>query len=63
MVQECAPNATPNGDGMPNLLEYLADTGPSGEIRNPKSETRRWRGPQQFLELAKGSGFMALDSF
>jgi len=29
MVQNSAPDAEPDGDGMPTLFEYLADTKPT----------------------------------
>ncbi|MBI4326863.1 MAG: hypothetical protein HY674_16615 [Chloroflexi bacterium] len=49
-ITNCAHDADPDGDGMPNLPEYLADTNPFGQIRNPKSEIvaqmrmARWHG-------------------
>jgi hypothetical protein len=61
MVQECASDADSDGDGMPNLLEYLADTGTCGEIRSSKSEVRSQRpeggvAARQFLQQSQSVG-------
>jgi len=31
-ITNCAPNADPDGDSLPSLLEYLADTNPTNAL-------------------------------
>lgn len=67
-ITNCAPDADPDGDGMPNLLEYLADTNPTNALSVlrisrivPEANGLRleWQGgaqARQFLERSRSVG-------
>jgi len=56
-ITNCAPGADPDGDGMPNLPEYLADTNPTQgkrEVRSQKSEIESQRPPHRMARRRPG---------
>lgn len=75
-VRECAPDADPNGDAMPNLFEYVADTNPTQanwEVRSQKSEVRsqrskadglriEWQGGEQSRQFLERNNYVSLPS-
>jgi hypothetical protein len=72
-ITNCAPDADPDGDGMPNLLEYLADTNPTNALSVlrvsrivPEANGLRieWQGgvaARQFLERSTSLGSAGSD--